>query len=162
MTLVAVQRKMIGHAALILLVAFAAGVGLLVSLLGGLELIPGHVIPLAIAGETATWVRAHVGGLLNALLILAVAATLPALGFELRSAARIGWMLIGTGWANTLFYWAALFATNRALTFGPNRFGEANWASVIGLAPALIFVFISIVAAILIARQAFGASAKKL
>jgi hypothetical protein len=160
MTLVAVQRKMIGHAALILLVAFAGGVGLLISLLGGVELVPGHVIPMAIAGESATWARAHVGGLLNALLIIAVAAILPVLGFSAGSAARLGRMLIGTGWANTLFYWAALYAANRALSFGPNRFGEGNWASVIGLAPALLFVFVAIAASVMIARQAFGAGAK--
>lgn len=146
MLLNGVQRRMVGHAALILLVAFGAGVGLLISRLGGLELFPGHITPVANAGDPETWVRAHVGGILNALLIIGIAAILPVLSCTVKTAGRLGWMLIGTGWANTLFYWAALFAPNRALTFGPNRFGESNWAAVVGLAPALAFVVISIIA----------------
>ena len=40
------QRRMIGHAALILLVGMLAGIGLLVSLLGGMEVWPGNILPL--------------------------------------------------------------------------------------------------------------------
>ncbi|RJF89369.1 hypothetical protein D3874_22315 [Oleomonas cavernae] len=151
-----IQRKMIGHAALIMLVGFLAGVGLLISLLGGVELVPGSIVPVALFGETAGWVRAHVGGMLNAILIIVVALLLPVLKVPDRMAGRLSWMLVGTGWANTLFYWAALVSANRALTFGPNRFGEGGWAAAVGLAPALIFVIVSIIAFVLIARQAFS------
>jgi hypothetical protein len=65
-------------------------------------------------------------------------------------------MLIGTGWANTVFYYGALFAPNRAISFADNRWGPSNLASIIGLLPALIFAFVMIYVAIVFARQAFA------
>lgn len=153
------QKRLIGHAALIMLAAFAAGVGLLVSLLGGIELIPGHITKLAIFGDTDSWRIAHLGGLTNGMLLLLIAACLPALGFSSAPERRLGWMLVGTGWANTVFYWAALFAPNKALSIAPNRFGASNIASIIGLVPALVFVVVAIAAFIMIARQAFSGTA---
>jgi hypothetical protein len=149
------QHKMIGHGALMLLVAMLAGVGLLVSVLGGLELWPGHILPVAMPSNPAGWVRTHVGGILNAMLVMLVALLLPGLGFASAPAQRIARFMVGTGWANTLFYWAAMWAPNRALTFGDNRLGVSNAASLLGLAPALLFVVLSMVAVALIARQAF-------
>lgn len=153
--LAGVQRRMIGHAALILLIGMLAGVGLLVSLLGGVEIWPGSLLPVKLAGPTDAWVRAHLGGMLNAFLIILVALVLPLLGFDTSSARRLSWMFVGTGWANTLFYWAALFSSNRALTFGDNRFGAASPLAVLGLAPALVFVILSVVAVGILARQAW-------
>ncbi len=89
-----IQRRMIGHAALILFIGMLAGFGLLVSLIGGIELIPGTVIPISIFGGTDAWVRAHTGGILNALLILGVALALPLLRFQVQAAGRIKWMIV--------------------------------------------------------------------
>jgi hypothetical protein len=152
----ALQKNMIGNAALLLFVAMCAGIGLLMCLVGGMELFPGKIADIGVPGHAGAWARTHVGGILNALLMLAVALILPGLGFTKRSAARVGWIFIGTGWANTLFYWAALFAPNRALTFGANQFGESNLASALGLAPGLLFAILSLIAVATIARQAFG------
>jgi len=149
------QRRMIGHGMLILLIGLLAGVGLLISLIGGLETLPGKLIALQLPGNSEGWIRFHLGQMLNAFLIVLVALSLPVLGFEPRSASRIGGWTVGVGWANTLFYAAALFAPNRALTFGDNRLGEANLASVIGLLPALVFAVVSIVVVIVLARRAF-------
>ncbi len=159
MTFTVVQKKMIAHGALILLVGMLAGLGLLIGLLGGIELIPGHIIQFSIPGTTEAWVRTHIGGMMNGMLIMLVAALLSGLGFAEAAAKRMSWMLVGTGWANTLFYWAALFAPNRALSFADNKWGPSNLASVIGLMPALLFVVISLIAMFMLARQAF-ASAK--
>ncbi len=150
------QKRMIGHGALIMLVAFLAGGGLLVSLVGGLELVPGQISPIEIFGPTDAWVRAHLGGMLNAILVMVVALVLPVLGFTDGGARRVGLMLVGTGWANTLFYWAALLAPNRALTFADNRHGEANWIAWLGLAPALVFTVVIFIAFIVITRRAFA------
>lgn len=150
------QKKMIGHGALILLVGMLAGVGLLISLVGGIELIPGSIIALEIPGNTAAWARTHVGGLLNAILIFVMAIVTAGLGFPEAKVKCLAWIFIGTGWGNTVFYWAALFAPNRALTIASNRFGETNLASIIGLVPGLLFAVLSIVAAVMIARQAFA------
>ena len=159
MTFNPLQKKMIGQGALILLIGMLAGVGLLISLLGGMEIIPGQITEFSIPGDTGAWVRNHIGGMLNGILIILVALTLQGLGFSQAAAGRMYWMLVGTGWANTVFYWAALFAPNRALSFADNRHGESNLASVIGLAPSLLFAVVSIVAVFTLMRQAF-ASAK--
>jgi len=159
MTFTVVQKKMIGHGALVLFVGMLAGIGLLISLLGGIELIPGHILSLSIPGDTGAWVRTHIGGMLNGMLILLVAILLSPLGFAEAAAKRMSWMLVGTGWANTVFYWAALFAPNRALSFADNKWGPSNLASIIGLAPALLFAVISLIAVFMLAKQAF-ASAK--
>lgn len=159
MTLTHLQKKMIGQGSLVLLIGMLAGVGLLISLLGGMELIPGQIVEFSIPGNTGAWVRTHLGGMLNGILIIVAALTLQGLGFSEAAAGRMYWMLVGTGWANTLFYWAALFAPNRALSFGDNVHGASNLASIIGLAPALLFAVVSIIAVFTLMRQAF-ASAK--
>ena len=153
------QKRMVGQGAAVMLVGMSAGIGLLISLLGGIELIPGSIIQFGIPGDTGAWVRAHVGGMLNGILIFIVALLIGPLGFADAGAKRMYWMLVGTGWANTLFYWAALFAPNRALSVADNRFGESNLASIIGLLPALVFAVISLIAIFMLMRQAF-ASAK--
>jgi hypothetical protein len=148
------QRRMVGHGALMLLMAMVAGVGLLVSVLGGFEVWPGHILPIDLPSNPSGWVRTHVGGILNALLVMVVALLVPGLGFAEDKARRLALLVLGTGWANTLFYWAAMLAPNRALSFGDNRLGAASWAGVVGLLPALLFVLLSMFAVGAIARQA--------
>lgn len=160
MNFTSLQKRMIGHGALVILIGMFAGLGLLVSLVGGLELIPGSIIEFSIPGNTDAWVRAHVGGMLNGMLVILIAGVMGGLGFVDAAARRIYWMLVGAAWAFTLFYWAALLAPNRALTFADNRWGESNLAAVIGLVPALVFTIIDLIAVFLVVRQAF-ASARK-
>lgn len=150
----AIQKRMIGHGLLILLIGLLAGIGLLISLIGGVEVFPGRLIPLELVGDSDGWVRFHIGQLLNAFLIVLVALILPVLEVSPRRAGRLSGWVIGIGWANTLFYAAALFAPNRALTFADNPLGAANLASVVGLAPALVFAVVSIVVVGVLAWQA--------
>lgn len=158
MTWSPLQKRMVGQGAAVMLVGMSAGIGLLISLLGGVELIPGSIIEFGIPGSTDAWVRAHVGGMMNGILIFIVAMLIGPLGFAEAGAKRLYWMLVGTGWANTVFYWAAFFAPNRALSFADNRFGESNLASIIGLLPALAFAVISLIAIFLVMRQAFASA----
>jgi hypothetical protein len=153
------QRVMIAHGMLILLVGLVAGVGLLISLVGGLEIWPGRIISLAVPGESAAWGRLHLGQILNAFLIVLAALALPVVDADAAFARRLGWMFVGTGWANTAFYLAALHAPNRALTFGANRWGAGGLAATLGLAPALVFAFITIVAVVMLAWRALRAAA---
>jgi hypothetical protein len=152
------QKRMVGQGAAVMLVGMSAGIGLLISLLGGIELIPGSIIEFGIPGDTGAWVRAHIGGMMNGILIFIVAILIGPLGFADAGAKRMFWMLVGTGWANTLFYWAALFAPNRALSVADNRFGQSNLASIIGLVPALVFAVISLIAIFMLMRQAFASA----
>ena len=150
------QRNMVGHGAVVMLIGMSAGIGLLISLLGGIELIPGRIIEFGIFGDPGAWVRAHIGGITNGMLIMLVALLAHAMSIAERPAGQLYWMLIGTGYANTLFYWAALLAPNRALSLADNRFGESNLASIIGLYPALVFAIVSLIAIFILAREAFS------
>ncbi len=158
MTFTPLQKRMVGQGAAVMLVGMSAGIGLLMSLLGGIELIPGHIIALDIPGNAGGWVRAHIGGMLNGMLIFLVALLIGPIGCSEAQCRRLSWMLIGTGWANTVFYWAALFAPNRALSFADNKFGESNLAAIIGLAPALLFAVIAFIAMFILMRQAFASA----
>ncbi len=153
------QRRMIGHGALVILIALAAGFGLVMSLIGGFEVFPGTIIEFEFPGDTGAWARAHTGGILNGLLVIAGALTIHAMTLADKTASRLTWMLIGTGYANTAFYWGALFAPNHAVTFGDNRLGETNVAAVLGVTPALVFAFITMIAMVILIRSAFSKSA---
>lgn len=149
------QRKMIGHGVIILLIGMFTGFGLLASLLGGMEFLPGTIVAFVIPGDPGAWARAHVGGMLNGLLIIIVAMLIVMLRLSTRLAGHLHWMLVGTGYANTVFYLAALMAPNRALSFADNHFGESNIFSVVGLVPALIFAVVSIIAVSILAYVIF-------
>lgn len=150
-------RKMMGHGFVVMLIAMLLGVGLLASLLGGMELIPGNIIEFSLPGDPGAWARAHVGGLLNGMLVVLVAVAAHLLAAPEKLQKQMAWMLPGTAYANTLFYLAAIVAPNRALTFGDNHFGEASLAGMLGLLPALVFVVISLLAIFMMARAAFKA-----
>ena len=155
MTFTTLEKRMIAHGAAVTFIGMLAGLGLLMSLLGGLELIPGTITEFAIPGPTDAWVRAHVGGILNGLLTLVVAIVMSGIGVVDAAAKRIYWMIVGSAWAFTVFYWAALFAPNRALSIGDNRWGESNLAAIIGFVPALAFTVFDLIAVFMLTRQAF-------
>ena len=150
------QRAMVGHGAIVIFIALAAGFGLATNLVGGFEIFPGTILQITLPGDGAAWARAHTGGLLNGLLVFAGAVLIHVMRLPERPAFHLGWMFVGTGYANTIFYWGALFAPSRALTFGDNRFGETSVAGVIGLLPAFIFAFVTMAAMVILMVQAFG------
>lgn len=152
------QRRMVGHGAVVMVFGLLAGFGLVMSLIGGFEIFPGHILEFELPANSRAWARAHSGGLMNGLLVLVGAVLLYTMKMPPRFARHWYWMLVGAGYANTLFYWGALFAPSRALTFGDNRLGESNLAGVIGLLPAFIFAFILTVAMVMLAIHAFRRS----
>ena len=152
------QRNMVGHGAIVSLLALLAGFGLLMELIGGFEVMPGTILAFDLPGDDRAWARTHAGGLMNGLLVFVGALLLWALQVPERTARHLAWMLVGTGYANTLFYWGGLLSATRALTFGDNRFGETSWAGVVGLAPAFLFAFVTLVAMVVIARHAFASA----
>jgi hypothetical protein len=147
---------MIGHGAIVTVMALFAGFGLTMSLIGGFEVFPGQILPFEMPGDSSAWARTHAGGLMNGMLVILVALVIFAMQIEGALEKRLYWMLVGTGYANTVFYWGGLFSQTRALTFGDNRFGETNIAGIIGFAPALVFSIISCTAFIMIMLHAFS------
>lgn len=147
---------MIGHSAIVIFIALLAGWGLAMSLIGGFEIFPGNVLFFEIPGDSSAWARAHTGGLLNGLLVLAFAWVVSTLDLAESKSFHIWWMIVGTAYANTIFYWAGILAPNRAITAGSNRLGEASLAGVIGFLPAAVFALVLMVAMVIIAGAAFS------
>lgn len=149
------QRRMVGHGAIVMIFGLIAGFGLVMNLIGGFEIFPGRIIQFELPGDSRAWARTHVGGIMNGLLVMAGALVIWAMQVPDRTARHLFWMLVGTGYANTIFYWGGMLAPNRALTLGDNRLGETSLAGVIGLLPALVFAIVLIIAMIMLARHAF-------
>jgi len=155
------QRKMVGHGSLIMLFGLLAGIALVMKLIGGFEVLPSMIVEFELPATERAWARTHAGGLMNGLMVLLVAVVIWALNVPEVLERKLFWMIVGAGYANTIFYWAGMFAPNRALTIGSNRLGEANIWGVIGVVPALIFTFVSIYAFFLLMRFAFASAAQK-
>jgi hypothetical protein len=149
------QRRMIAHGAIVILIGLAAGFGLVISLIGGFEVFPGTIVEFKFPGDPSAWARTHVGGMLNGMLVITGALVISAMGLPQKTATRLFWMLVGTGYANTLFYWGALFAPSHAVTFGDNRLGHTNLAGILGFGPALVFAFITMIAMVTLIRHGF-------
>lgn len=149
------QWTMIGHSMLIMLMTLVVGLALWMSLLGGFEIIPGYIISFELPGTPEGWARAHRGIPLNSLMVLGIAFLLPFLAFGETGQKRIAWILILTGWANTIFYVASNFSTNRGLSFGANKFGLGDLAAIVALAPAYLFGVLSMGVLLVIAVRAF-------
>ena len=73
------QRIMLANGMLVVLVSMLAGFMLMFSLLGGFEIWPGNTLQFTVYGTAEGWVRAHSGGAMNGLLVIAIALALPKL-----------------------------------------------------------------------------------
>jgi len=154
----ALQRRMVGHGAVIMIFGLCAGVGLVMKLIGGFEVFPTYIVPFELFGTDRAWARMHAGGLMNAIMVFVVALLLWGLRAPEKLQKKLSWMVVGAGYANCLFYIGGMLSASRALSFGDNRIGDSNLWGVMGLAPALIFSFVSIAAFYLIFRQSFAGS----
>lgn len=148
-------RRMIGHGCVLFLIALVAGFGLVMSLIGGFEILPGLTLLFELPGDSSAWARTHSGGLLNGLMVFIFALMIHAMDIKGVLATRLFWMIVGAGYANTIFYWGGMLSETRALTFGDNVFGETSLIGVIGLLPAFIFAFITMIAVFMLMRHAF-------
>lgn len=133
------QKQWYGHGVLMILATLVGGLGYWIFLLGGFELVPGYILHFQLPGTADGWRRAHTGPAMNGLMVIAVAAVLPTLGFTAKKASWLGWLIVADGWSNVIFYFFGNFAVNRGLSFGSNVFGEGSIAGVIALAPAYLF-----------------------
>jgi len=139
-----VQKQWYGHGVLMILATLLGGVSYWVFLLGGFELVPGYILNFQLPGTADGWRRAHTGPAMNGLMVIAVAAVMPALGFTERKANWLGWLVVADGWSNVIFYFFGNFAPNRGLSFGPNSFGDGSIFGIIALAPAYFFGVIAV------------------
>lgn len=144
------QQRMAGHGVLMIFFTLLFGLGLWMKLLEGFELFPGYMLSFTIPGTPEGWARAHVGPALNGMMVIAVAFVLPNLQYKASTRALLGWIVIGDGWSNVIFYFFSNLAANRGLSFGGNRFGPSDTFGVIALAPAYVFGVLAMIALVMI------------
>ncbi len=150
------QALMIGHGSLVIVIGLLSGFGLMFKLLGEVAIWPiPWGIDAELPGTARGWQAAHVGGILNGVLVLVIAKCLPLLALADKTARRIAWALIFTGWANTVFYLFGNFAANRGLSGGTNALGEGSLAGFIAYLPAALATVVTTVAIAAVARAAF-------
>lgn len=151
------QALLIGHGALVLLVALLAGFGLTFALLGEVTLWP---IPWSTdfsVGSVRGWRAAHVGGLLNGVMMIVLALGLPVLLLGRRARKWTVWTLIYTGWGNTVFYLLGNLAPNRGLSGGGTPFGEGTLLGLFAYLPAATATVLAMSAVCIITLGAFRA-----
>lgn len=141
----------IGHGMLVLLIGLVAGVMLVFSLLEAVTFWPLPVWEVTIPGSTRGWQAAHVGGILNGVMIGGLGLLMMELELVDKRAFWTGWGLIITGWGNTVFYWAGNFSSNRGLSVAATPFGEGDVAGALaylggGIAMVFTFIVVTILA----------------
>ena len=152
------QHLVIGHGMLVLLIGLIAGIMLIFSLLGAVTLWPLPVWEVVVPGSTRGWSAAHVGGILNGVMIGGVALLMAKLQLTGRRAFWVGWGMIITGWANTVFYWAGNLSANRGLSVAGTPFGEGDIPGAIAFLGGGAGMVFTIVAVIILALAAFEAA----
>ncbi len=150
------QRIMIGNALLVILVSMFAGFMLMFGLLGGIEIWPGKLLPIPTYGTTDGWVRAHSGGAMNGLLVMAVALALPKLNLTEAMQKFMAYGFIYVAWSFTVFYWLGNAAGNRALSIGDNALGESDIFGILGFLPGLPSVVIVVILLVIAAKGVFS------
>lgn len=154
------EHLVIGNGLVVLLIGLIAGVMLIFSLLDAIALWPLPAWEVKVPGSTRGWQAAHVGGILNGVMVSGSALLMAKLELSGRRALWTGWGMIVTGWANTLFYWAGNFSANRGLSVGATPFGEGDLAGALaflGGGAGMVFTFVAV---ILLARSAFEAAGR--
>jgi hypothetical protein len=154
------QGLLVGNGALVLCFGLVAGYGFVFNLIGEIALWP---LPGAWAtqlpGDPARWRGAHVGGITNGLMAIAVGCALPLAALSARAERWVTWGIILAAWGNVGFYVAnALGAANHGLSFGGNRLGAADVLGYVGFFSAYPGAFVAPAVLLVLARAAFRAA----
>lgn len=151
--------RVIGHGLLVLLVGLVAGVMLIFSLLDAVTLWPLPAWEVTLPGSTRGWQAAHVGGIVNGLMIGGVGLLIGKLSLQGKRLLWVGWGMIVMGWGNTIFYWCGNLAANRGLSVGTTPFGEGDLAGTLAFLGGGIAMVAAFVAVVILVRSAFQAAA---
>ena len=109
-------HRVVLHAIIVLSIGLIAGLMLAFSLLDAVNLWPLPVWEVTIPGSDRGWASAHVGGILNGIMLIVLINLATKLDLSERDFRLSAWSLIITGWGNTVFYWAGNLAPNRGLS----------------------------------------------
>ncbi len=86
------QQLLIAHGAVVFLLGMAAGFPFAFEIMD----------PEGIPGDVRGWRMAHLEGVLNGVLLIAVAAAAPKLALTARAATIVFWALVVTAWGNII------------------------------------------------------------
>ena len=137
----------LANAMAVLFIGLIAGLALAFSLLEAVGLWPLPLWEVQLPGSTRGWQAAHVGGILNGVMIAGLVWLTNYLEPSESRAKWIGWGLIATGWGNTVFYWAGNLAANRGLSVAATPYGEGDlWGALayLGGGVAMAFTFYAV------------------
>jgi len=133
------QKLMFLHGLVICLIGLIGGFLLIFSILEVISLSPIPIyLDYKIPGTVAAWKAVHVGNIMNGLMAILFALTIPKLDLTITAKKFVAYGTIFTIWGNAFFYFFGVFAPNRGLTLGDNSLGDANWAGVLAFAPAFV------------------------
>ena len=149
------SNLVIGHGMLVLLIGLLAGFGLVFSLMEAVALWPLPAWEVSIPGTTRGWQAAHVGGILNGVMMAGVALLMTRLELSRTRALWVGWGMIVTSWGNTVFYLAGNLSQNRGLSMGDTPFGPADIWGALSFLGGASAMFLTIAAAVILALAAF-------
>ena len=142
------SKLAIANGMAVLFIGLVAGVMLIFSMLGGVGLWPLPIAEVNVPGTTRGWTAAHVGGILNGVMIATIAVLMRHLEMIGKAAFWVGWGLIITGWANTIFYWAGNVSSNRGPSVAATPYGPGDMAGAVaflGGGFGMIFTFIAVI-----------------
>lgn len=149
------QTLLFAHGALVLGIGLICGIVLIFSMLKGFVLWPILDIPYELPGSVRGWKAAHIGGICNGLLLIAIGVVLAKIPMSSGSSKFVFWSFIATAWGNTVFYWAGNFAANRGISAQSNAYGESDLSGVIAFVAGGSVMLFTIIATLLIALAAF-------
>ena len=152
------QRTMLAHGLMVVIVAMFAGFMLMFNLLGGMEIWPNKIISVPMYGTAEGWVRAHSGGILNGLLVFIVGLALPKLNLGDFAQKFTAYGLIYCAWTFTIFYWLGNASSNRGLSIGASALGEPDLVGLIAFLPGLPSVFIVVIVLMLCVKGIFSSN----
>jgi hypothetical protein len=147
------QSLLVAHGALVFLVGMLAGFPFALVVLHGMEVSPPGEAGASLPGDVRGWRMAHLEGILNGILLIAVAAVLPRLSLSTRAQSVLAWSLVVTAWGNMIASVIGPLLGGRGLALGG---GIANDVMFVLFTVAVVTV---IVAMALVARGALRAAA---
>jgi len=156
------QGSIIGHGALILFIGLVAGIMLTFAMLQGVKIWPILDIPMEIPGSIGGWKAAHVGGLMNGIMLMVVALCLSKVSMSAASSRFMFYALVLTGWGNTVFYWFGNFSLNKGLSVGATPYGEGDVYGAIAFISAGSVMLLTLVASLMLMRAGFKMARKGL
>ncbi len=153
-----IQGALIGHGALILFIGLVAGILLTFAMLNGIKIWPILDIPAQIPGSIHGWKAAHVGGMMNGIMMIVVAMCLSKLTMSPGKLRFIFWSFVLTGWGNTLFYWFGNLSMNRGLSVAATPYGEGDVYGTIAFVSAGSVMLLTLIASLMLMQAGFKAA----